>query len=173
MILTPSLNSGNYFSRQTRTSSRVEWRETWSFSKQMLGTHNLKFGSVVGGTNEHALVQEHPVDILDATGSLLERIDFTPGLPIARDDIESSFFAQDQWVLNSHVSVNLGLRASQQEVTDAFRLGPRAGLVWTPVAFSTIAFRSMSTALLFIRIRSSPVSIRTAACWTGPSGTST
>ena len=37
MILTPSVNEGNYFSQQTRTSSRLEWRETWSLSQQALG----------------------------------------------------------------------------------------------------------------------------------------
>jgi hypothetical protein len=130
--MTPSLNGGNYFSRQTRTSSRIEWRETWSFSRQLLGTHNLKFGSVFGGSHEHALVEEHPVDIFDAAGALIENISFTPGLPIARSDLESAFFAQDQWVLNSRMSINLGLRAGQQEVTDVFRLGPRVGLVVTP-----------------------------------------
>ncbi|HEX4274756.1 MAG TPA: carboxypeptidase regulatory-like domain-containing protein [Bryobacteraceae bacterium] len=134
MILTPSRNAGNYFSRQTRTSSRVDWRETWSFSKQFLGTHNLKFGSLLGGSTEHAQVEEHPVNIYDAAGALIENIAFTPGLPISRSDVESAFFGQDQWVFNSRVSINLGLRAGQQEVTDVFRLGPRAGLVLTPFA---------------------------------------
>src|SRR6185312_15602756 len=132
MIMTPSLNGGNYFSRQTRTSSHIEWRETLSFSRQLLGTHNLKFGSVLGGSREHALVDEHPVNIYDASGALMENISFTPGLPIARSDRESAFFGQDQGVLNSRMSINLGVRAGQQEVTDVFRLGPRAGLVITP-----------------------------------------
>jgi hypothetical protein len=134
MILTPTGNDGNYFNRQTRTSSRLEWRETWSLSKKLLGTHNLKFGSVLGGTTEHAQITERPVDILDNSGALLESIQYTPGLPIARADVESAFFAQDQWVMNSRVSLNIGLRAEQQEVTDVFRLGPRAGLVYTPFA---------------------------------------
>src|SRR6266700_26918 len=29
MTLFPAVNEGNYFSQQTRTSSRLEWRETW------------------------------------------------------------------------------------------------------------------------------------------------
>jgi len=144
MILTPSLDGGNYFSRQTRTSSRIEWRETWSLAKKLWGTHNLKFGSVVGGTTEHALVNEHPVNIFDSTGGLIEDIQFTPGLPIARADVESAFFAQDQWVFSSRVSLNLGLRADQQEVTETFRLGPRAGLVITPFANGRTIIRAGS-----------------------------
>jgi hypothetical protein len=132
MTLTPSVNDGNYFSRQTRTSSRIEWRETWSLSKQLLGVHNLKFGSVLSSTAEHAQVAEQPVNILDSAGTLLQTITYTAGLPIARNDTESAFFAQDQWIFNSHASLNLGLRAEQQEVTDVFHLGPRAGIVITP-----------------------------------------
>jgi hypothetical protein len=144
MIMTPSLNEGNYFSHQTRTSSRLEWRETWSLSKKLLGTHNLKFGAVVGGTTEHALVDERPVNIYGSAGDLLETIAFTPGLPIARTDVESAFFGQDQWVFSSRVSLNVGLRAEQQEVTDAFRLGPRAALVITPFANGRTVIRAGS-----------------------------
>ena len=61
MTLTPTGNTGNYFSRQMRSSSREEWKETWSFARNFLGTHNLKFGSLLGGTAEHALVTERPV----------------------------------------------------------------------------------------------------------------
>ncbi len=53
MTLSPAGKRGNYFSQQTRTSSRFEWRETWSLSRNAWGTHNLKFGSLVGGTAEH------------------------------------------------------------------------------------------------------------------------
>jgi hypothetical protein len=144
MTLTPSRNFGDYFSRQTRTSSRLEWRETISFSKQELGVHNLKFGSVVGGTQEHAQVIEQPVNIVDSAGTLLQSIIYTAGLPISRNDVESSFFAQDQWIFNAHASLTLGLRASQQEVTNVFHLGPRAGIVVTPFSNGRTILRAGS-----------------------------
>jgi hypothetical protein len=151
MILTPTGNQGNYFSNQTRSSSRIEWRETWALSKKFFGTHTMKLGSVVGGTTEHALITEHPVNILGSdgalpgtAGTLIERIDFTPGLPITRTDVESAFFIQDQWVFNPRISLNLGLRAEEQEVTDAFRFGPRAGLVISPFANGRTIIRAGS-----------------------------
>src|SRR5207248_512861 len=80
--------------------------------------------------------------LLDTSGVLLEKIDFRPGLPIARNDVESAFFAQDQWVMGSHLSWNYGVRAGQQEVTGVFRIAPRAGMVWTPMAGGRIVVRS-------------------------------
>jgi hypothetical protein len=151
MTIAPFLNSGNYFSRQTRTSSRLEWRETLSFSRQAFGIHNFKFGSVVGGTSEHALVTEEPVNITDSAGVLLETITYTAGLPIARNDFESNFFAQDQWIINSHASLTAGVRASQQEVTDVFHIGPRAGLVVTPFANGRTILRA-GTGIFYDRV---------------------
>jgi hypothetical protein len=133
MTLTPTENLGNYFSQQTRTASRIEWRETWSVTRKLWGSHNIKVGSVVGGTTEHALVQQNTINILDGASNLLETINFTPGRAIARTDVESAFFAQDQWILAPRFSLNLGTRVEQQEVTDAFRIGPRGGFVWTPL----------------------------------------
>ena len=37
MILTPAENQGNYFSQQSRNSSRLEWRETFCFHTQLVG----------------------------------------------------------------------------------------------------------------------------------------
>jgi hypothetical protein len=144
MTLAPQGNAGNYFSRQTRTSSRFEWRETWSLSRKAWGTHNLKFGSLVGGTAEHGLPREHPVNIVDAAGTLLENISFTGGRDISRTDVESAFFAQDQWVMTSRFSFTYGVRVEQQEVTGVFRIGPRAGVVWTPFAGGRTILRAGS-----------------------------
>jgi hypothetical protein len=151
MILTPTGNEGNYFSQQTRTSSRFEWRETWSFSQQLSGTHNVKIGTVVLGTAEHAQIQEHPVDILDAAGALIENITFTPGRAIARTDVESAFFAQDQWIINSLISVNAGVRVSQQEVTGVWQVGPRAGVTISPFHNGRTIFRA-GTGIFYDRV---------------------
>ena len=144
MTLAPEGNSGNYFSQQNRRSSRFEWRETWSISRKGWGTHNLKFGSVVGGTTEHGLLQDHPVNIVDTSGTLLEHIDFTPGREFSRTDVESAFFVQDQWVMASRFTSTYGIRVEQQEVTDVFRIGPRAGVVWAPFAGGRTILRAGS-----------------------------
>src|SRR5579872_2701857 len=132
MVLTPLGNQGNYFSQQARTASRVEWRETFSFSRNWMGVHNFKLGSTLGGTVEHGQVQDHPVNLLDSTGTLLETIRYTPGLPFQRSDVETAFFAQDHWVVGAHFAIEAGIRAEQQRITDTVRIGPRGGFAWTP-----------------------------------------
>ena len=132
LMLSPGGNRGNYFAQQTRTASRVQARETYSAVRNAWGTHNLKFGAVLGGTAEHALVQEHPIDFLDAAGVLAQTIRFTPGQPIQRSDIEIAMFAQDNWVLGPRFALASGIRAEQQRITDTLRVGPREGFVWTP-----------------------------------------
>jgi hypothetical protein len=132
MISNPGGNQGNYFSQQSRTASRLEWREAFGFTRNWLGVHNLKFGSTIAGSAERGLVQDHPVNILDAAGALLETIRFTPGLPFQRSDVETAFFAQDHWVVGSRFAIESGIRAEQQRITDTIRIGPRAGFAWTP-----------------------------------------
>jgi len=132
MMLTPTGNQGNYFSQQSRTASRLEWREAIALTRNWWGVHNLKFGSTIAGSAEHGLVEDHPVNIVDTSGTLLESIRFTPGQPFQRSDVETAFFAQDHWVVGSRFAIEAGIRAEQQSITNTFRIGPRAGLAWTP-----------------------------------------
>jgi hypothetical protein len=131
--LTPAGNRGNYFATQSREALR--YGGTTAFSPapwHRWGTHSFKVGADVAWSNEDGQVSKHPVDIFDAGNQLLERIEFTPGLPFEISDLGMSFFVQDHWLLNSRLSVDLGLRAESQEITDSFRLAPRMGVSWSP-----------------------------------------
>lgn len=132
MTIAPTGDSGNYFSGQTRDSSREEWRETWSFARSLAGTHNLKFGSVLTMSTEHAQVEEHDVEIVGATGLPLESIAFTQGQPIRRTDFVLGLFAQDEWTMGNRFALSAGIRAERRQAADTDRAAPRAGFVWTP-----------------------------------------
>jgi len=130
--LAPAGNTGNYFAAQDRQALRIGGATTFSFSPwHFWGTHNLKVGADVAGSNEDGQVSKHPVDLLDAHGQLIERIVFTPGLPFEISDVGMSFFAQDHWQVSSRLALDLGLRSESQEVTDSFRLAPRIGASWS------------------------------------------
>ncbi len=133
MAISPLGNSGNYFSSQNRDSGRVSWLETYSLNPlTFAGTHSLQFGTETSFTGDHGQFFARPVNITDASGNLLRRIDFTGGTPFSKSDVEFAAFAQDHWMLNSRLLFDAGVRLEQQGITDTVRYAPRAGISWSP-----------------------------------------
>ena len=130
--LAPGGNSGSYFATQNREALRIGGATTYSFAPwHYWGTHNLKIGADVAGSNEDGQVQKHPVDLFNANSRWLESIVFTPGLPFEISDVGTSYFAQDHWQVSGRLSLDVGLRSESQEITDSFRLAPRVGASWS------------------------------------------
>lgn len=135
MVLKPTGNSGNYFSQQNRDASRAEWIETYSLSPiNALGAHNLKFGSSVARTTNRGDFDARPIEIQNNAGQLVKRIDWIQGSPFDLKDLETAFFGQDHWVVNSRLSLDVGTRFERQGITESTRVAPRIGLAWTPFA---------------------------------------
>jgi hypothetical protein len=143
MILTPGGNSGNYFAQQTRDATRMSWTPQYSFGAvNWWGAHHYKVGAYVAESGEKGEVTERPVEILGGAGQLLERITFSGGLPIRNWDTEYAFFAQDHWLVSPRLAVDLGLRTESQELSESFRVAPRAGVAWTPFKNSGTVVRA-------------------------------
>lgn len=133
MVLTPTGNRGHYFGTQRRRSSRIEWLEMFSVKPlTMLGSHRLKFGSTLTKTTNEGFFAARPVNILDAAGRRLKRIEFAGTESYNRDDLEFAAFAQDHWTMGQRFALDIGVRAEQQAITGTFRAAPRAGVAWTP-----------------------------------------
>lgn len=133
MTLTPTGNRGNYFSEQGRRASRVELIETLSLASfKIFGQHNLKLGMTLARTAYRGEFNARPVNISDAMGNLLKRIEFTGGRSFNRHDFDSGFFGQDHWVINRKFALDLGLRVEQQAIAKTLRIAPRLGFAWTP-----------------------------------------
>ncbi|HKQ06781.1 MAG TPA: TonB-dependent receptor [Blastocatellia bacterium] len=134
MTLAPTGNSGNYFSDQARRASRIEAIETYSLAPiRAMGAHNLKFGLTFARTTNRGDFRARPVNIVDAEGRLIKHIDFAgSGQLFDRNDLEADFFAQDHWVLNPRLSVDVGTRFERQGITETMRVAPRVGIALTP-----------------------------------------
>jgi hypothetical protein len=131
LVLTPTGNGGNYFAQQTRNASRVSWTPLYSFAPyHRLGTHDFKIGAYLADSYDDGQVIEHPVDLLDIHNRLIERITYGGGEPFRMSDQEYAFFGQDHWLLSPHFAVDLGIRSESQEISEALRVAPRAGIVW-------------------------------------------
>ncbi len=143
MILTPIGNSGNYFGTQNRDSRRVEWLETWSpVPLRFLGSHLIKLGSSYTSSGVDGQFTYRPVDIENAAGLLLQRIDFDQRSPFSRTDLEVTGFLQDHWAVNSKLAFDYGARMEHQQLPQSLRIAPRAGLAWTPFEGDRTVFRA-------------------------------
>ena len=134
--ITPAGNRGNYFAQKSRTASRFSGAVTYSFPQvRLAGSHAFKLGVYAAGSDEDGQIAEHPIDILDAGGRLLEHIAFPRMRDFSIADTENAVFGQDRWILSPHFSMDLGVRTESQQISGAFRVAPRGGLAWSP--FST------------------------------------
>lgn len=133
MILSPLGNDGNYFSQQSRLATRYEWIENWApRTLHFAGEHFLQVGSVLAHSENDGQFNARPVLIQDATGQLIQRIDFTGGSSFAVSDLEPAVYVQDHWVTSSHFAVDAGVRLEAQTITNTTRSAPRTGFVWSP-----------------------------------------
>lgn len=133
MVITPVGNQGNYFSGQSRQSSRLEWLENYSLKPlQFNGVHSIQFGATASHSEDSGGFFARPVLIQDANGALLRRIDFTGGQPFSRSDLDLAAFGEDHWAVGHSLSLDSGIRVEQQGITATRRLAPRFGFVWLP-----------------------------------------
>jgi Carboxypeptidase regulatory-like domain len=135
MVLTPVGNQGNYFSYNSRSATRFVWMEQWTpRTLHFHGQHMFQIGSVIGHSENEGHFLGNPVTLQDGNGRLLQTIDFVGGKPYKVVDTEPAVYAQDHWVLNSHLAIDVGLRLEGQTVTSTTRAAPRTGFVWSPAS---------------------------------------
>jgi hypothetical protein len=142
MILSPLINSGSYFGEQNREATRFQWIETWNPANIHLhGEHVLQIGTVLAHAEDQGRVTNSSVSIQGESGQLLRTIAYDGNGAFSLSDIESAVYAQDHWILNSHVAVDAGMRWETQSLTHTSRLAPRAGFTWTPRANNATTIR--------------------------------
>ena len=143
LTMAPWGNSGNYFEQQNRIASRAGWSSTYVFAPWKFGgTHNFKLGSYVAGSSDEGQVTESPINLLNGSSQLIERIGFTAGQPYRMSDWQLAFFGQDHWVVSPKLALDLGMRVESQEISESFRYAPRAGIAWTPFSHSGTVIRA-------------------------------
>lgn len=144
LLITPLQNSGNYFAQKSRESQRESGASIYSFRPvEKAGVHNFKVGAYAASSEESGSVSDQEVDIRNASGALLETIEFPrPNRTFEVDDTEKALFGQDHWVINARLSLDLGIRTESQQVSGAFRVAPRAGVAFSPLRHSGTVVRA-------------------------------
>ena len=142
MILTPIGNQGNYFGKESRLATRVQWIENWRpRNLHFMGEHSVQIGSVLAHAEDAGDFIARPVLIEDSTGQLASRIDFSGSGSFAVSDFEPSLYVQDHWMLHPKLALDLGMRLESQTITHTVRSAPRAGFAWTPDRSQTTVIR--------------------------------
>jgi len=133
MIVAPAGRSGNYFAQQHTDASRLGWAPSYLFrSAKWMGTHAFKLGAYFGQSKDNGQVIDQPIDIVNQWNQLTEQVTFTPGKAFSLEDTEYAFYLQDHWSISPRLAVDLGVRTESQEVSQTFRVAPRAGMAWSP-----------------------------------------
>lgn len=142
MTLTPTGNRGNYFSQQTRSTSRLELLAAYSLAPiEHYGQHHLKLGTTLSRTTNGGEFVGRTVNFLNAVGELIRRIEFSGGRPFHRSDTETGLYGQDHWVITPNLAVDMGTRLERQGITGTFRVAPRLGLAWSVLGSQRLIVR--------------------------------
>src|SRR5882757_192385 len=132
MEISPEGWGGNYFNRWNRGSNQLQVMPVYQLSsKSWHGSHEVRFGADILYRNYEGTSISHPIQLLAQNGSVVERIDFQGAGQLSASDAEVSEFVQDHWALNSHLTLNFGVRLSTQSIGRNAAFAPRIGAAYS------------------------------------------
>src|SRR6266403_573942 len=143
MLVNPEGWAGNFFSSWTRAANQFEAYPTFQFApKKSLGRHELTIGADLPHRSFGGCSLSHPVQLLRQDGSLAEQIRFTSNGPLNASAMDVEEFIQDRWMVNDHLSIDLGGRLTSETVGRAAAFGPRIGFAYSPGKNQKTIFRA-------------------------------
>ena len=144
-VLTPSVETGNYFATLDRRSLRVEALEIYTAPTfhWLGGSHQIKTGFDFNHVGDELRFGAHPVRVVRADLSLAELVEFgkRPPRRIPAANREYSAFVQDRFLAKRNFSIDLGLRFEDQRIAHERNLAPRIGFAWSPNRSDTTVLR--------------------------------
>ncbi|HUC54386.1 MAG TPA: TonB-dependent receptor [Candidatus Cybelea sp.] len=143
MLVNPEGWEGNFFNSWTRAANQFEAYPTFQFApKKWLGRHEFKIGTDVTHRSYDGNSLSHPIQVLRQDGTLAEEIRFASNGPLGASATDVEEFIEDRWMLNDHLSIDVGGRLTSQTVGRTGALGPRAGFAYSPGKNQKTVFRA-------------------------------
>jgi outer membrane receptor protein involved in Fe transport len=131
MVYSPQMQSGTFFNSQERhvRSLQIIGALTIAQDRWRYGQHVFKIGVDVQRSSFDGLSASRGLDIVRMDGSLAERTTYRQVVPRQEvDGTELAGFIQDRWRVNDRLSLELGLRADREAITEKINVSPRAGV---------------------------------------------
>jgi hypothetical protein len=133
MLITPEGWGGNYFNQWSRRGKELQVLPSYQFSKKNWhGQHQIRAGADIDWRSFFGSTESRPIQILRQDNSLAEAINFGPAPAQTPSDSFVAEFVQDHWVIDSHLSVDLGARLSSETSGWPAAFAPRAAVAYSP-----------------------------------------
>ena len=133
LTILPDGNTGSYFADTRRSARRFQWQEQYfARTLTLAGQHSLKLGGELDYTKLSGRFDFRPIVIRRRDQTISQRIDFAGPTFIDRPLSELSTFAQDRWVINQRVTLDVGVRFDRNSISDHNDLSPRLSILYLP-----------------------------------------
>jgi hypothetical protein len=143
MLVNPEGWDGNFFNSWTRTANQFEAYPTFQFApKKWFGRHELKIGADLMHRSYDGNSLSHHIQLLRQDGTLAEQISFTSNGPLNASATDVEEFIQDRWMVDDHLSIDVGGRLTTETVGRAAAFGPRVGFAYSPGKNQKTVFRA-------------------------------
>lgn len=134
MNFTPNANTGNFYNRQDRRSTRIEALEIYNFEPpNFAGGHFMKIGIGLTHTTFDGSNTSNTVRILRRDGTRTEQIDFAGTGKLSRNTTEFSSFIEDKWTINDRLTLEYGVRFDRDNVASTNNVAPRLAFAFAPM----------------------------------------
>ena len=141
MNLSPDVNSGNFFNRQNRKSTRYEALEVYSFTPpNFAGAHFMKAAVGLNYDTYDGSNTSNTVRILRADGTRSRQIDFVGSGAVSRNKRQLLAFFQDKWAVNNRLNLEYGVRYGRDNIAGGNNFAPR-------IAFAVLPFSDNRTVI--------------------------
>ena len=124
--------AGGFFNQQSRRTARYDAQESYQFaSRRFFGTHQIRTGVDYSHASLRGLETFLPAELIGTSGTMIEKITFTPTGSFDIGQNETATYVSDQWAPLSRLSFNFGLRMDSDTVTGSTHVAPRGSMLLT------------------------------------------
>jgi len=133
LTILPDGNTGSYFADTRRSARRFQWQEQYfARTLTLAGQHSLKLGAELDYTRLTGSFNFRSIVIRRRDQTVSQRIDFGGPTLIDRPLTELSAFAQDRWVINKSLTMDIGLRFDRNSISNHKDVSPRLSILYLP-----------------------------------------